>query len=81
MTMLEHINGPEDLKQLSQDQLGMLASEIREFLVEVGDDNERPPRPQPRRRRADDRAAPGLRLAEGTSWSSIPVTSRTCTSC
>jgi hypothetical protein len=34
MTMLEHINGPEDLKQLSQDQLGMLASEIREFLVE-----------------------------------------------
>jgi 1-deoxy-D-xylulose-5-phosphate synthase len=34
MTMLEHINGPEGLKQLSQDQLGMLASEIREFLVE-----------------------------------------------
>ena len=35
MTMLEHINGPQDLKQLSQDQLGMLASEIRDVLVET----------------------------------------------
>src|SRR5438094_425354 len=35
MAMLEHINGPEDLKELSQDQLGMLASEIRDVLVET----------------------------------------------
>jgi 1-deoxy-D-xylulose-5-phosphate synthase len=33
--MLEHIDGPEDLKGLSQDQLGILASEIRDVLVET----------------------------------------------
>lgn len=35
MTLLESINGPEDLKGLSQDQLGMLASEIRDVLIET----------------------------------------------
>ena len=35
MTMLEHIDGPEDLKGLSQDQLNILASEIRDVLVET----------------------------------------------
>jgi 1-deoxy-D-xylulose-5-phosphate synthase len=35
VTMLEHINGPEDVKGLSQDQLSMLASEIRDVLVET----------------------------------------------
>jgi 1-deoxy-D-xylulose-5-phosphate synthase len=35
VTLLEHINGPEDLKQLSQDQLSKLASEIRDVLVET----------------------------------------------
>ncbi len=35
MTLLEHINGPEDLKGLSQDQLGKLATEIRDVLVET----------------------------------------------
>ena len=35
MTMLEGINGPEDLKGLSQDQLGKLATEIRDVLVET----------------------------------------------
>ena len=35
MTMLEHIDGPQDLKELSQDQLSMLASEIRDVLVET----------------------------------------------
>jgi 1-deoxy-D-xylulose-5-phosphate synthase len=34
VTMLEHINGPEDLKGLSQDQVGKLATEIRDVLVE-----------------------------------------------
>jgi 1-deoxy-D-xylulose-5-phosphate synthase len=33
--MLEHIDGPEDLKGLSQDQLGILASEVRDVLVET----------------------------------------------
>ena len=34
MTYLEHINGPQDLKGLTQDQLAILASEIRDVLVE-----------------------------------------------
>ncbi len=35
MTMLECINGPEDLKGLSQDQLSRLAGEIRDLLIET----------------------------------------------
>ncbi|MDR0344451.1 MAG: 1-deoxy-D-xylulose-5-phosphate synthase, partial [Nocardiopsaceae bacterium] len=34
MTLLESIAGPQDLKQLSADQLPVLASEIRDFLIE-----------------------------------------------
>ncbi|MGH3215839.1 MAG: 1-deoxy-D-xylulose-5-phosphate synthase [Trebonia sp.] len=34
MSMLEHINGPQDLRELSQDQLTLLASEIRDVLIE-----------------------------------------------
>jgi len=35
VTLLECINGPEDLKGLSQDQLTRLAGEIRDLLVET----------------------------------------------
>ena len=35
MTLLERINGPEDLKELTQDQLAILAAEIRDVLVET----------------------------------------------
>jgi 1-deoxy-D-xylulose-5-phosphate synthase len=35
VTLLECINGPEDLKKFSQDQLTRLAGEIRDFLVET----------------------------------------------
>ena len=35
MTLLECINGPEDLKPLSQDQLTRLAGEIRDVLIET----------------------------------------------
>ena len=35
MTLLERINGPEDLKDLTQEQLGFLAAEIRDVLVET----------------------------------------------
>ena len=35
MTLLECINGPEDLKGLSQDQLTLLAVEIRDVLIET----------------------------------------------
>jgi 1-deoxy-D-xylulose-5-phosphate synthase len=34
VTMLECINGPEDLKELSQDQLTRLAAEIRDVLID-----------------------------------------------
>ncbi len=35
MTLLESINGPEDLKGLSQDELASLAGEIRDVLIET----------------------------------------------
>ncbi len=35
MTLLESIAGPEDLKKLDQAQLGVLASEIRDVLIET----------------------------------------------
>jgi 1-deoxy-D-xylulose-5-phosphate synthase len=35
VTLLEHIDGPEDLKELSQDQLSALATEVRDVLVET----------------------------------------------
>ncbi|HEX4257116.1 MAG TPA: 1-deoxy-D-xylulose-5-phosphate synthase [Streptosporangiaceae bacterium] len=35
MTLLESIAGPEDLKGLSQEQLAVLASEIRDVLIET----------------------------------------------
>ena len=35
MTLLERINGPEDLRELTQDQLAILAAEIRDVLVET----------------------------------------------
>jgi 1-deoxy-D-xylulose-5-phosphate synthase len=34
VTLLDRINGPEDLKDLSQEQLSLLAAEIRDVLVE-----------------------------------------------
>ena len=34
MTLLDRINGPEDLKDLTQEQLSLLAAEIRDVLVE-----------------------------------------------
>ena len=35
MSLLESVTGPEDLKDLSQDQLSVLASEIRDVLIET----------------------------------------------
>jgi 1-deoxy-D-xylulose-5-phosphate synthase len=35
VTLLESIAGPEDVKQLGQDQLAVLASEIRDVLIET----------------------------------------------
>jgi 1-deoxy-D-xylulose-5-phosphate synthase len=35
VTLLECINGPEDVKEFGQEQLAVLASEIRDFLVET----------------------------------------------
>jgi 1-deoxy-D-xylulose-5-phosphate synthase len=35
VTLIERINGPEDLKDLTQEQLSVLAAEIRDVLVET----------------------------------------------
>jgi len=35
VTLLDRINGPEDLKDLTQEQLSLLAAEIRDVLVET----------------------------------------------
>ena len=35
MTLLERINGPQDLKELTQEQLSILAAEIRDVLIET----------------------------------------------
>ncbi len=35
MILLDRINGPQDLKELSQEQLGILAAEIRDVLIET----------------------------------------------
>ena len=62
MGLLESISTPDDLNDLSEDQLDALATEIRDFLVATCSRTGRPPRPQPRRRRADHGDPPGLRL-------------------
>ena len=80
MTLLEDINGPEDLKR-SQDQLGKLATQIRDVLVETVT-------------RTSGHLGPNLGVVEltiamhrvfdspdGTGSSSTPGTSPTCTSC
>ena len=62
MGVLDRITGPRDLRDLTDAELDELATEIRDFLVRKVSRTGRPPRPQPRRRRADPGAAPGLRL-------------------
>ena len=54
--------GPADLRGLDDAQLAELAAEIRDALIATCAPRGRPPRPEPRRGRADPRAAPGLRL-------------------
>ena len=63
MTLIEGIRDPRDVRALAPEQLPALAAEIRSFLVEKVSAHRRPPRPQPRRRRAHDRPAPGVPLA------------------
>ena len=33
--LLEHINSPSDLRQLSADDLRQLATELRQFIIEI----------------------------------------------
>ena len=62
MSLLESIAGPRDLRGLTEDQLAVLASEIRDALGRDVLTRRRTPRSQPRRGRADPRHPPGLRL-------------------
>ena len=79
MGLLDRITGPRDLRDLTDAELAELATEIRDVLVRTVLPHRRPPRPQPRRRRADPGDAPGLRLARATGSSSTPATRPTCT--
>ena len=81
MVALESIDGPDDLRRLTPPELDELAAEIRVVPRHPGHPDRRPPRPEPRRRRAHARAAPGLRVARATRSSSTPATRPTCTSC
>ena len=64
MPILSRVEGPQDLKGLSHEQLAELAQDCRD--ADHPDDHEdgRPPRLQPRRRRADPRPPPRLRQPE-----------------
>ena len=53
---------PADLKALSPEETVAYCDELRDFLIETRLGDGRPPGQQPRRRRADGRAPPGLRL-------------------
>ncbi len=65
MTYLEHINGPQDLKGLTQEQLCHPGQRDPRCPGGVGDADQRSPRPEPRRGGADPGHAPGVRLAQG----------------
>ena len=62
VSLLERIGGPRDLKALPAEQLPALAEEIRAFLVDEVSRTGGHLGPEPRRRRADHRDPPGLRL-------------------
>ena len=65
MSLLASITSPRDLKRLSDAQMTELAAEIRRVPGRRGRQDRRAPRPEPRRRRAHARDAPGVRLAAG----------------
>ena len=81
MTLLESISGPRELKQVPADQLPVLASEIRDLLIETVS-------------RTSGHLGPNLGVVEltiaihrvfdspkSTRSSSTPGTRPTCTSC
>ncbi|MEZ6318398.1 MAG: hypothetical protein R3B49_06545 [Phycisphaerales bacterium] len=61
MSILETIKTPADLRALPVDRLGEVAAEIRAAIIDQVS-HRRAPGAQPRRRRADHRAALRLRL-------------------
>ena len=65
MGVLDRITGPRDLRDLTDAELDELARRDPRLPGPQGLPHRRPPRPQPRRGRADPGAAPGLRLPAG----------------
>ena len=65
MGQLDRISSPADVRRLTSQQADDLAAEIRTFLVEQVSRTGGHLGPEPRRRRADDRDAPGVRVAAG----------------
>ena len=65
MGQLDRISSPDDVRRLTSQQADDLAAEIRTFLVEQVSRTGGHLGPEPRRRRADHRDAPGVRVAAG----------------
>ena len=63
MPILPTLQGPADLRGLTEAQLEQLAAEIRETIIATVASDRRPPRVVARRRRADDRAPSAARVA------------------
>ena len=81
MSLLERIEGPDDLKVPAPGPAARPRGGDPALPRRGGLAHRRPPRAQPRRRRAHHRDPPGVQLTATTPWSSTPVTSPTCTSC
>ena len=75
------IIGPRDLDALTPEQLEQLAAGDPRLPHRERVAHRRSPRPEPRRRRADDRDAPRLRLAERPDRLRHRAPVATCTSC
>ena len=76
---LRRLTAPADLRALTADELAALAADIRHHLVQQVSKRGGHLGPEPRRRRTDPGAAPGLRLARAIRSCSTPGTRRTCT--
>ncbi len=81
MTLLECINGPEDLKGLSQDQLTRLAGEIRDLLIETTVKDSAATWARTSAWSSSRSRSTGSSTRPRTRSSSTPATRRTCTSC
>lgn len=62
---IENINGPADVKKLNIAQMTVLASEMRDALLNQAEPSRRPFRPEFRHGRGNHRTALCIRVPEG----------------